>query len=52
MLRDEAIAHLSTIAPDSKWYGTARDLIARLTPIPAIPSSYLSERSLFHEFFG
>lgn len=52
MLRDEAVAHLSTIAPGSRWYDTARDLIDRLTPIPPIPSAYLSERSLFHEFFG
>lgn len=52
MLRDEAVAHLSTITPGSRWYDTARDLIDRLTPIPPIPSAYLSERSLFHEFFG
>ena len=52
MLRDEAIALLSTIGKQSVWYETARDLIARLEPIPPISPEYLSERSLFREFFG
>lgn len=52
MLRDEAIEQLSSIDKDSVWYGAARDLIARLSPIPPISPAYLSERSLFHEFLG
>ncbi len=52
MLRDEAISLLATIEKGSPWYESARDLIRRLEPIPPISPSYLSERSLFHEFFG
>ena len=52
MLRDDAIGYLSTIGTDSPYYERARDLIERLTPIPPISPAYLSERSLFHEFFG
>ena len=52
MLRDDAIALLSTIGPGSPWYERARDLTHRLEPIPPISPSFLSERSLFHEFFG
>lgn len=52
MLRDEAISLLATIEKGSPWYEPARDLIRRLEPIPSISPSYLSERSLFHEFFG
>ena len=52
MLRDDAIALLSTIGADSPWYERARDLVGRLEPIQPISPSYLSERSLFHEFFG
>ena len=52
MLRNDAIEHLSTIGDDSPYYERARDLVARLTPIEPISPAYLSERSLFHEFFG
>ncbi|MBO4284342.1 MAG: hypothetical protein J5958_06955 [Clostridia bacterium] len=52
MLRDEAIALLSTIGQGSPWYPAATDLIERLTPIPPISPAYLTEQSLFHEFFG
>ena len=52
MLRDDAIKLLAEIMPSSQWYTTAQDLIARLTPIEPISPAYLSEKSLFHEFFG
>ena len=52
MLRDDAIALLSTIGADSPWYERAHNLIMRLEPIPPISPAYLSDRSLFHEFFG
>ena len=52
MLRDEAIACLSSIGKESVWNAAAQDLISRLTPIPPISPAYLTERSLFHEFFG
>ena len=52
MLRDEAIALLSTIGDGSPWYPTAEDFIKRLAPLPPISPAYLTEQSLFHEFFG
>ena len=52
MLRDESITLLSSIGEGSPWYSVARDYITRLTPIPPISPAYLSNQSLFHEFFG
>ena len=52
MLRDDAVRLLSTIGENSPWYAAARDLTERLKPIPPISPAYLSEQSLFHEFFG
>lgn len=52
MLKLDATECLSTIGADSPYYGRARDLIERLTPIEPISPDYISERSLFHEFFG
>lgn len=52
MLRDEAIALLSTIRDESPWYPAAENLIKRLSPLPSISPAYLTEQSLFHEFFG
>ncbi len=52
MLRDDAIRLLSEIGVGSPWYPEAQDLIDRLTPIPPISPVYLTEQSLFHEFFG
>ena len=52
MLRDEAVGLLSSINVGSAWFDSARDLIERLTPIPSISPTYLSEGSLFREFFG
>ena len=52
MLRDDAIALLSAIGDDSPYRERAKDLIERLDPIEPISPAYLSNRSLFHEFFG
>ena len=52
MLRDDAIRLLSEVGVGSPWYPEAQDLIERLTPIPPISPAYLTEQSLFHEFFG
>ena len=52
MLKTDAVEHLSAIRVGSPWYDRAYDLIKRLEPIEPISPEYLSERSLFHEFFG
>lgn len=52
MLKTDAVEYLSAIPSGSPFRDRARDLMKRLEPIEPISPEYLSERSLFHEFFG
>lgn len=52
MLRNEAVGLLSSIGKDAVCYEAAQDLVKRLEPLPPISPAYLSECSLFREFFG
>lgn len=52
IIKDDFLAIMAQVKPDSRYYDISADLISRFEEIPAINKTYLPDNSIYCEFLG